>query len=768
MKRKIALLLSVLTLTGCGTWAQDDATGSGAGIITGGAGIITESMGENGTSGDENQGTEEISWRAAYNAMENRYDFVTVSGDSIYGCRQESGNVTVEYLDKGSLSVQKQYLLPDVSYMQSMAADGQGNIYLLANKDGSTVFWTLDREGNLQEKPDMIPEDTETARFVELQGVYADGRGYLYFDYGMALPEAEIPDREPNEDGVPDVYVFVDRIYVKDEQFNTLFYEQVLDIGETSLLSLQVSESEAPLLVARDSEGIYVQEVDVEGKRLGEPVRQEDPASLSGGNSNLQMQHIAAVEGGFLFCLGSELYEYSFDTQRAEKLLNFLSFGVYTSDILYLGKSGGVIEVIDNHGDYATELISLEIGESEKVVLTLGVMQLLQGLEAAVTEYNRYQQGVQIQIVEYYKDRGEPDGYDRGRDQMKLDIVTGKAPDILDVSAVDYDIFAEKGVLADLYGFMQEDADCSKDMMISSVIEAYETNGSLYCISPSFLLWTMWGTQTVTGGRTGVTLEEMIQILQENGRDLSAIDGFSADEPVLRTLCTFGMDEFVDWDNKTCEFDGEYFKNILRFVKDYKFGYPSGSRIESIRNKEILLTNGLISSVTTYQLEKGIYGEEIGFIGYPTAEGSGTAVNFMGAQLAIASGSKNRQEAWDFVKFYLLNGYDNQGFPLVKEQFDQAMAHAMEEEYVTEDGVRSRVIKGSYWVGDGSMYVYAATQEDVDAVVRLVESACNRYRYHTELLNIIDEEVGSYLSGQKDLDTVAGIIQNRATVYLQE
>ena len=764
MKRKIALFLSVLMLTGCGNLTLQDVPGSnGAGNVT--AGIITESMEEAGTSGAGSPKDEEISWRADYSAMENRYDLVTVAGDAVYGCRQENGQVIVEYLDKESLSVQERFPLSEVSYVQSMAADGQGNIYLLGNKGGDTVLWVLDREGNLQEKPDMTPEDTENARFVELRGVYADGRGNLYFHYGMAVPEVEIPDREPNEDGIPDVYVFVDRIYIKDEQLNTLFYEQLLDTWETSLLSFQVSESEAPLLVIREPESIYVQEIDLERKRLGEPVRQEDSSGLNGENSNLQMDHIAAVEGGFLFCLGSVLYEYHFDTQRAEKLLNFLSFGVYTSDILYLGKSGEVIEVIDNHGDYTTELISLEIGESKKEVLTLGVVGLLQELEAAVTEYNRYQQGVQIQIVEYNKGQ---DGYDRGRDQMKLDIVTGKAPDILDVSAVDYDIFAEKGALVDLYGFMQEDDDCNKDMMISSVLEAYETNGSLYCISPSFLLWTMWGAKSVTGGRTGVTLEEMIQILQENGRDLSAIDGFAADEPVLKTLCTFGMDEFVDWDNRTCEFDGEYFKSILRFVKDYKGGYPSGSRIESIRNKEILLTNGLISSVTTYQLEKEIYGEEIGFIGYPTAEGSGTAVNFMCAKLAIASGSKKQQEAWDFVKFYIQNGYDNQGFPLVKEQFDQVMARAMEEEYATENGVQSRMIKGSYWVGDGSIYVYAATKEDVDAVVQLVESACNRYHYHIELQNIIDEEVGSYLSGQKDLDTVVGIIQNRATVYLQE
>lgn len=759
MKRKIALLLSVLMLSGCGIQTQEDTADSG------GADIITESMGENGTSSDENSETEEISWRAAYNAMENRYDLVTMAGDIIYGCRQENNQIAVESMDKETLSVQKQQLLPDVSYMQSMNADGQGNVYLLGEQDGSTVFWTLDREGNLQENPDMMPEDTENAVFVELRGVYADGRGYLYFHYGMAVPEAEIPDREPNEDGVSDVYVFVDRIYVKDEQLNTLFYEQIPDTWETSLLSIQVSESEAPLLVIREPEDIYVQEIDVEGKGLGEPVRQEDPASLSGGSSNLQMDHIAAVEGGFLFCLGSVLYEYNFDTQRTEKLLNFLSFGVYTSDILYLGKSGEVIEVIDNHGNSATELISLEVGESEKVILTLGVVHLLENMEAVVTEYNRYQQDVQIQIVDYYNVQ---DGYDAGTDRLKLDIVTGKAPDILDVSSVDYDIFVQKGVLTDLYGFMQEDVDCSKDMLISSVIEAYETNGSLYCIAPAFILRTMWGTQAVTGGRSGVTLGELIQILQENGKDLNAIDGFAADEPALMTLCTFGMDEFVDWDNKTCEFDGEYFKSILQFVKDYRGGYPSGNRVDSIRKKEILFTNGILSSVVSYQLEREIYGEEIGFIGYPTAEGSGTAVYFMGSQLAIGARSEKQQEAWDFVKYYLQNGYDGQGFPIVKEQFDQAMARAMEESYVTEGGERSLVVKGSYWMGDGSIFVYAATQEDVDAVVQLVESARNRYRYHAELLNIINEEVASYFSGQKDIDTVVEIIQNRAALYLLE
>lgn len=50
----------------------------------------------------------------------------------------------------------------------------------------------------------------------------------------------------------------------------------------------------------------------------------------------------------------------------------------------------------------------------------------------------------------------------------------------------------------------------------------------------------------------------------------------------------------------------------------------------------------------------------------------------------------------------------------------------------------------------------------------LVDSAQNRYRYHIALQNIIDEEAASYFSGQKSVDDVAAIIQNRASLYLQE
>ena len=58
--------------------------------------------------------------------------------------------------------------------------------------------------------------------------------------------------------------------------------------------------------------------------------------------------------------------------------------------------------------------------------------------------------------------------------------------------------------------------------------------------------------------------------------------------------------------------------------------------------------------------------------------------------------------------------------------------------------------------------------EEVDAVRKLVEEAENRFEYHPEIQNIINEEAQGYLSGQVDLDRTVEKIQNRASLLLQE
>ena len=50
----------------------------------------------------------------------------------------------------------------------------------------------------------------------------------------------------------------------------------------------------------------------------------------------------------------------------------------------------------------------------------------------------------------------------------------------------------------------------------------------------------------------------------------------------------------------------------------------------------------------------------------------------------------------------------------------------------------------------------------------MVEGATQVLRYDEKLNAIISEEAESFFSGQKTLDVVADIIQNRASTYISE
>lgn len=79
--------------------------------------------------------------------------------------------------------------------------------------------------------------------------------------------------------------------------------------------------------------------------------------------------------------------------------------------------------------------------------------------------------------------------------------------------------------------------------------------------------------------------------------------------------------------------------------------------------------------------------------------------------------------------------------PHVQEHFDQVMEAAMKKDYTgSEGGGRERLPKGTCGAGEEVVLVYAASQDEVAAVLALVESAANRFESHPVIQNIINEE----------------------------
>ncbi|MDE6203752.1 MAG: hypothetical protein K2G19_09795, partial [Lachnospiraceae bacterium] len=130
--------------------------------------------------------------------------------------------------------------------------------------------------------------------------------------------------------------------------------------------------------------------------------------------------------------------------------------------------------------------------------------------------------------------------------------------------------------------------------------------------------------------------------------------------------------------------------------------------------------------------------------------------------------SDDKGDAWEFVKYYMQNGWDGQGFPVFQDKFDEAMEKARQKDMETVDGVTYELPKGYFSEGNHYFEVFNAEPADVEAVRNLVADAGNRYKYNTDILGIINEEADAYFKDQKTIDEVAGIIQSRVKLYLDE
>lgn len=694
----------------------------------------------------------QLHWHVSHSPLSEQYEGATMADGKIYAYRYVEGGVDVSVFAADTVEQTASYGIPDVTEVMSISVNDSEQVFLWGSTENGNALWQVSANGDIRTLEDIEVEDL--GLYAELKNFYADSNGLYYMWYTMHVPCAEV-----YEDGEEDVYTALDRIYVKDQQMNTILYEQVPDSYFNKLLSMAFDEEGIPVMLARDEDGYYVQRMRTAVGEGYEPRRLE-----TGESVNLERSgRFAHTKEGLLYVQEGALYLYHLSDFRNEKLLELAGVGIQEEDVIYLGMDGSTIEVIDNYrGLGHSEYSVIAEGESPKTQLTLGVTTLQPEMRRAITSFNRYQNEVTIEPIVYV----EGWDYGAGYGKLMLDVVQGKAPDLITI----YDEnLARNGTYSDLYAFMQEDAEMKKEDFVSNILRVYEVNGRLHTIAPSFLVHTMWGADSTVNGRKGIDAAEMIRLLQNKGGDINSIDGFSADENVLTTLCGLNMDQFIDWSEGTCDFTGSGFQQVIDFVKEYE-GKPYESLYRALRNGDVLLTLGVMTSVEDYRLASELYGENVQFIGYPTGSGNGSAAQFTGDSLAISSKSEHQKQAWEFVKYYVQNGYSGTGFPIVQERFDAVLEESLHETLVPDEGGKSsKVAKTGYTERDViSIHVFKCEPEDVEAIRALVNDVSDKFQYHTEVQKIIDEEVPFYFNGQKGIEEVCKTIQNRVQLYLDE
>ena len=164
---------------------------------------------------------------------------------------------------------------------------------------------------------------------------------------------------------------------------------------------------------------------------------------------------------------------------------------------------------------------------------------------------------------------------------------------------------------------------------------------------------------------------------------------------------------------------------------------------------------------------------------YEREDGSiGTALAADGIY-AITSKASRKEGAWEFLEYFLQQDNDRYsfGFPARKAKLEEKAKEAVTVEYWTdengdpildENGDPYEIgVGGGISYQDGWSYTYRrATQAEVDLVLQLINQAKPVNLGIMQILEMINEDAAGYFEGQKSVDEVAKVIQNRVQLYV--
>ena len=123
---------------------------------------------------------------------------------------------------------------------------------------------------------------------------------------------------------------------------------------------------------------------------------------------------------------------------------------------------------------------------------------------------------------------------------------------------------------------------------------------------------------------------------------------------------------------------------------------------------------------------------------------------------------------WQIIKHIVTNpNLATAGLPAYQPLFDKACEDAMKKNMEkSEDG--TMIEKPAMEMAGIKIDIFASTEEDISMLKGLFEQAEPVKESLSVIRNIIQEEVWGYFNGQKDVNDVADVIQNRVSIYLNE
>lgn len=659
--------------------------------------------------------------------------------------------------------------------IQTMAAGADGTLWLYRQTsryaddgtegDSISELIQLDAHGTLLRTitpvSDEETDDTDSWRYTYIDSILSDDKGYVYtYDYQTV------------------------NVYGPDGSF---VFSKSGD--ELNGQICQLSASEVGMTTSSADGKMVFKQLDPETKDWGK----ETPVSSRAWNI-LPGNDVYA----YFFMDNGNIFGERRDNGEVEKVVDWIACDVDSNSInsdrfgfLSDGRIVAVTYEYSDNGPSRQQVLVLNrvdaAAVTTKTELTLACLYLDYNLRSQIVKFNKSNPDYRI-VVKDYSEYATDDDYNAGLTKLNTEIISGNVPDIL-VNGTELPIgqYAAKGLLEDLWPYLDADPEYSRDKLMTQPLNAAQTDGKLYRLPIDFGVTTAVGLGKVVGEYTTWTLADVNDALSKLPEGATVFNKYYTQAEMLQYCIAMNAESFMNWQDGTCSFDSDEFRALLEFVKPFPAEYDWQSNAEEYESDYTRLKNGKqllyptsISDFDSIYYVFAALDHDVRFIGFPREDGSsGNAFN-ASCTLSISTTCKDKSGAWAFIRSTLSNDYQESiwNYPIVKSVFEAKAQEAMTQEYETDadgnqilddDGNPIPISSGGMSYGDEPMIeLYAVTQEQYDAVLALIDSTTTFVDYDQNVLDIISDEAAGYFAGSKTVEEASKLIQSRVSLYIQE
>ena len=533
--------------------------------------------------------------------------------------------------------------------------------------------------------------------------------------------------------------------------------------------------------------GPELRPIDFEKKELGESFPIPDSAwTLFPGDENYD----------FYYTSGMFLYGFKLGEEEPVPVLNWMSCDIngdsVASQALKISSDGSIMGITTDYsgGSIDTQLFTLTRVPADslpkKQILTVAQLEYNPDYQLTnrMVRFNRTHDNVRLEYLDYSQYNTEND-FSAGVTKFNTEVMAGNLPDIIPTNQIAYRQIASKGLLEDLYPYLDKDPELKREDFFPNLLSALEVNGGLYQVVSGFSVETLCGAASIVGDTPGWTYDDFNAALEKMPEGCTPLEPYVTRDQVMSSLLYADMDSFVDWTTGKVNFESDNFKQLLQFVKQFPAEYNwdehdnSESTQDLLRQGRQMLTQTYLYGLDSILWNGANFGGQATYIGWPTSSGVGSIMRFENG-FAMSRSCADKDAAWEFFRSMLTeSGQTNQyNIPSNRNVFNKQLEDFMTPRYrkdadgnilLDENGEKIEESRGG-WIDDNGVEhnIYAMTQEQADEVLTIIETCTKVASYDTSIYDIVNEQAQAFFADQKSVDEVARLIQSKANIYVNE